>query len=200
MISVVLASDNPHKLEEYRCLFARFLPEVLLLPMREAGFSADIEENADTFEGNAFLKASAVCAGTGLPALADDSGLMTDALGGRPGVYSARYSGVHGDDDANIEKLLRELETVPDPLRTARFVCAVCAVRPDGDALTVRGVCEGTILRAKRGTGTFGYDPIFLYPPFGQTFAEMDGESKNAVSHRGRAMEQLMKKKDFFLK
>lgn len=197
---IVLASNNAHKAEEFRRYFRESGVDTEIVTMREAGFDAEIAEDADTFEENAYLKAKAVCDATGMCALADDSGLEVDALGGAPGVHSARYCGRHGDDEANNRKLLQELKDVPDEKRTARFVSAICAVRPDGSRLTVRGTVEGMILREKRGSGTFGYDPLFYYTPLGKTFAEMDGTEKNAVSHRGNALALLLKKSDFFLK
>lgn len=201
MTRIVLATGNAHKVEEFRRFFRDHGIPAELLSMREAGFSGEIDENADTFEGNAFLKASAVAEATGMLCIADDSGLEVDALGGAPGVHSARYAGVHGDDEANIRRLLEELRDVPDEHRIARFVCAVCAVKPGAEAqrLTVRGIAEGKILREKRGEGTFGYDPVFLYEPLGKTFAELDGKTKNAVSHRGHALEQLLRERNFFL-
>lgn len=197
---VVLASDNAHKLEEFRRYFREAELPFEIIPMRESGFSGEIVEDADTFEGNAYLKAKAVAEATGMIAVADDSGLEVDALSGAPGVHSARYAGVHGDDDANNRKLIEALADVPEGKRTARFVSAICVVRPDGESVTVRGTVEGRILREKRGSGTFGYDPLFYYEPYGKTFAEMDGSAKNAVSHRGNALALLMKKRDFFLK
>lgn len=194
----VLATGNAHKVEEFRRFFREHGFQVELLSMREAGYDEEIAEDADTFEGNAFIKASAVAKATGMLSIADDSGLEVDALGGAPGVHSARYAGVHGDDEANIRRLLDELREIPEERRTARFVCAVCAVRPDGEHITVRGTAEGKILREKRGEGTFGYDPVFFYEPFGKTFAELDGNTKNAVSHRGHALELLVREKKFF--
>ena len=149
----------------------------------------EVEETGSTFEENAMIKAKAGCEDSGLACIADDSGLAVDALGGAPGVYSARYSGVHGDDEANIDKLLKNLENVPDNERTGRFVCAVCCVFPDGKNICVRGECEGTILHERHGNGGFGYDPIFkcgdLY------FGEISSEEKDRVSHRGKALREL---------
>lgn len=205
MTTVVLATGNAHKVEEFRRFFREHDFPVRLLSMRDAGFSGEIVEDADSFEGNAFLKAFAVARATGMLCIADDSGLEVDALGGAPGIHSARYAGKHGDDEANIRRLLEELREVQEEKRTARFVCAVCAVKPGVDGqepavLTVRGTAEGKILREKRGDGTFGYDPIFLYEPLGKTFAELDGNTKNQVSHRGRALELLLQERNFFLK
>ena len=204
MTTVVLATGNAHKVEEFRRFFREHEIPVELLSMRDAGFSGEIIEDADTFEGNAFLKASAVAAATGMLCIADDSGLEVDALDGAPGIHSARYAGSHGDDEANNRRLLEELREVPEEKRTARFVCVICAVKPVRDGkepavLTVRGTAEGKILREKRGDGTFGYDPVFLYEPLGKTFAELDGNTKKRVSHRGRALELLMRERNFFL-
>lgn len=204
MTKIVLATGNAHKVEEFQRFFREHALPVELISMRDAGFSGEIIEDADSFEGNAFLKADAVASATGMLCIADDSGLEVDALGGAPGIRSARYAGGHGDDEANIRRLLEELQDVPEKDRTARFVCAICAVKPGKPgakpvSLTVRGTAEGKILRQKRGAGTFGYDPVFLYEPLGMTFAELDGNTKNRVSHRGRALEQLLRERNFFL-
>ncbi|MBE6579362.1 MAG: XTP/dITP diphosphatase [Ruminococcaceae bacterium] len=200
MKKVILASDNAHKLEEFRRYFREAEIPLEIIPLRESGFSGDIVEDGATFEENALIKARTVSLATGCMAIADDSGLEVDALNGAPGVHSARYAGIHGDDAANNAKLLAELEGVPEEGRTARFVSAVCVFREDGEHLTVRGTAEGRILKEKQGSGTFGYDPLFYYPPFGKTFAELSGTEKNSVSHRGNALTLLMKKRDFFLK
>lgn len=149
----------------------------------------EVEENGTTFEENAYIKAFAGCEDSGLPCIADDSGLEVDALNGEPGIYSARYSGVHGDDEANIDKLLANIKDVPDDKRTGRFVCVACCVFPDGKKITVRGTCEGTIYRERHGNGGFGYDPIFNCG--GQPFGEISSDEKDRVSHRGNALRLL---------
>ena len=186
--TIVLASNNAHKLQELKEMIGG---AVRVPSMREAGLEADIEENGSTFEENALIKARAVTRLTGLAALADDSGLSVDALSGEPGVFSARYAGVHGDDAANNEKLIRNLSGVPQPW-TARFVCAMALTLPGGKEWTVRGECPGLIVPQARGSGGFGYDPHFLFEELGQTFAEIAQEDKNRVSHRARAMEKML--------
>lgn len=200
MKKIILASDNAHKLEEFRRYFREAEIPAEIISLRESGFLGEIVEDGATFEENSLIKARTVALATGCMAIADDSGLEVDALNGAPGVHSARYAGVHGDDDANNAKLLAELSGVPAEKRTARFVSAVCVFREDGEHLTVRGTAEGLILESKQGSGTFGYDPLFYYPPFGKTFAELTGSEKNGVSHRGNALSLLMKNRDFFLK
>ena len=200
MKKIILASDNAHKLEEIRRYFKEAEIPVEIIPLRDSGFSGEIVEDGETFEENALIKARTVALATGCAAIADDSGLEVDALHGAPGVYSARFAGVHGDDNANNAKLLQELDGIPDCKRTARFVSVICVYREDGASVSVRGTAEGLILTEKKGSGTFGYDPLFYYPPFGKTFAEMDGSEKNSISHRGNALALLMEKRDFFLK
>ena len=200
MKKIILASDNAHKLEEIRRYFKEAEIPAEIIPLRDSGFSGEIVEDGETFEENALIKARTVALATGCASIADDSGLEVDALHGAPGVYSARFAGVHGDDNANNAKLLQELDGVPDCKRTARFVSVICVYRDDGASVSVRGTAEGLILTEKKGSGTFGYDPLFYYPPFGKTFAEMDGSEKNSISHRGNALALLMEKRDFFLK
>lgn len=192
MQTIVLATNNNHKVLEMSRFFEEHFPgRFEIITMKQAGFTAEIVEDADSFEGNAFIKASTVCKATGMIAIADDSGLEVDYLGGRPGVYSARYAGKSCSDDDNIKKLLSELEGVPQEKRTARFVSVICACYPDGRSIQARGVCEGIILTEKRGSGVFGYDPVFYYPPLGKTFAELSTDIKNRVSHRGNALKQF---------
>ena len=185
---LLIATGNFGKLKEMRFLLGdRFG----VISMKEAGFDADVEETGETFEQNALIKAEALMRLSGCAAVADDSGLEVDALNGRPGVYSARYAGVHGDDEANNRLLLKALEHAPAP-RTARYVSAVALCRPGREPLVARGTCEGEILREYRGSGGFGYDPLFLSHDFPRTFAEATMEEKNAVSHRARAIQKLI--------
>lgn len=189
---IIFATGNQGKMREIRSIMADLGMPVL--SMKEAGISVEIEENGTTFEENALIKVRAVAAATesGSIVLADDSGLEIDALGGEPGIYSARYM---GEDTPYSEKnadLIHRLDGVPQEKRTARFVCAIAAVLSDGREFTVRGTIEGIIGYEQRGEGGFGYDPIFYVPEFGKTTAEMSAEEKNKVSHRGKALE-LMK-------
>lgn len=181
--TIVLASGNRGKLEELRSLLG---PSVTVRSASELGAELP-EETGTTFEENAILKARAVADQTGLMAIADDSGLEVDALDGAPGVYSARYAGPEADDDRNTAKLLDALAQVPDGKRTARFRSAIAIAFSPADIVTTTGSCEGVIIREKRGTGGFGYDPVFLLPG-GRTMAELEPSEKNAVSHRGHAM------------
>ena len=189
-MKVVIATNNKHKVEEIET--ALDFPGWEFLTLSQVESYPEPEEDADTFVGNALIKARAAHEATGMAALADDSGLVVDALDGRPGVYSARYSGVHGDDEANNDKLLEELKDVPDEKRTARYACAMALCRPGREPLIARGTCEGRILRERRGEGGFGYDPLFLSADFDKTFAEATMEEKNAVSHRARAIKALL--------
>ncbi len=200
MLKIVFATNNSHKISEFRSCLAQKGVEAEIVTIKETGFSGEIIENADSFKGNAYIKAKTLCDYTGLIAVADDSGLAVDALGGAPGVYSARYAGENATDAMNIEKLLDALKAVPQEGRTARFVCSICVCRPDGETLYVSGESEGIIIDELRGEGRFGYDPVFFYPPMNKTFAEMSSEEKNSVSHRGKAIEKLLESKDFFQK
>ena len=187
----IIATHNHKKLAELRRILEPL--SIDAVTAEEAGFVLDdVEETGKTFEENAELKAHAACKETGLPSIGDDSGLMVDALGGAPGVYSARYAGEHGNDGANIKKLLKNLENVPDEKRTAKFVCTVCCVFPDGREFTVRGECKGKIAGETHGSGGFGYDPVFMYGE--KSFAELSAEEKDKVSHRGTALRLLAEK------
>ncbi len=191
MKTVVIASNNAHKIDEIRA--ALDFEGWKFASLKEAGVASDPEENAETFEGNARIKAHAAHEVSGRAVLADDSGLEVDALQGEPGVRSARYAGVHGDDAANNRKLLEKLAGIPDAERTARFVCALVFVDEDGTELTARGTVEGRIGYEEKGTEGFGYDPLFLPDDFGgsRTFAEVSQSEKTAISHRGRALNDL---------
>ncbi|MEO6629282.1 MAG: RdgB/HAM1 family non-canonical purine NTP pyrophosphatase, partial [Aquihabitans sp.] len=188
-MQVVLASANPKKAGEIREILGHTF-ELIARP----DHVPDVVEDADTFEGNARLKAVALVAATGLAALADDSGLVVDAIGGHPGVHSARYAGEHASDEENVIKLLDALSIHPDPVeRTARFQAVVILRHPDGNETVVEGAVEGTIAGAPRGLGGFGYDPIFIpNDGDGRTFGEMQASAKHAISHRGRALAALL--------
>ncbi len=196
MSRVVLATRNAHKVVELRQILAEVVVaqglaidlDVAVVPTPDD--VPDVVESGVTFEANALLKARAVCAATGLPALADDSGLAVDVLGGSPGVFSARWSGRHGDDRANLELLLRQLADVPDEDRAAGFVCAAALVRPDGTEHVELGHLRGTLAREPRGTNGFGYDPVLALPD-GRMLAELAAADKNAISHRGAALRAL---------
>lgn len=162
-----------------------------IVSMKEAGLKLDIEENGTTFEENAIIKARAVCEATGEPALADDSGLEIDYLNKEPGVYSARYAGVDTPYEIKNQMLMDRLEGVPDEKRTARFVCVIAAVFPDGRVITQTGTMEGIIAHEAKGENGFGYDPIFFLPAYGCTSAELSPEDKNAISHRGVALRKM---------
>lgn len=183
---LLAATGNEHKLKELQKMFRDYYT---LAPMSDAGFFGPIDENASTFAGNAAIKAEAVCEATGLPAIADDSGLEVDALDGEPGVHSARYAGEHGNDEANNDLLLSRMEGRTD--RSAAFRCALALKIPGRETLIAEGKCPGTILYERRGTGGFGYDPLFLYEPMGKTYAEMNEEEKNGISHRAKAAEKM---------
>ncbi len=190
MQTLIIASNNAHKIAEIKAILdGLFAP---IVSLREAGIDIDVVEDGDTFEANALIKARAIAALCPDSAvLADDSGLEVDALGGQPGVYSARYAGEGHDDAANNEKLLQALADVPDDERSARFVSAIALLRPGLDELVVRGSCDGVIGHAPRGTNGFGYDPLFVFPDRSQTFAELTEDEKNAISHRGRSLAML---------
>ena len=190
--TIVVATGNAHKLTEIRDILGKVLPDVEFVSLAQLGDFDDPEETGTTFEANALIKAEAAVAKTGFSAIADDSGLVVDALDGEPGVYSARYAGVHGDDAANNAKLLRNLENVEDADRTARFMSVVALVRADGIVLSGEGSCEGMIGHELRGDHGFGYDPLFLPNDTpGKTMAELTPEEKNAISHRFHALQNL---------
>ena len=214
-MKLILASRNKKKIREMEALLAKYVDDVRILSLDDIGFEGDIEEDGTTFEENALIKARTAMEASGnriaaaqaaspangagladdrIAAIADDSGLAVDALNGAPGVYSARYAGCHGDDAANNALLLKNLADVPAEARTARFVCCIACVFPDGREITVRGETEGLIIDDARGEGGFGYDPYFYYEPYGKTFAELTADQKNAISHRGKAVAKLAEK------
>lgn len=192
-VRAVLATRNAHKVEEIAALLAGPLPSLELLPLDGPGLPAvpDVVESGTTFAANALLKARAACEATGLPALADDSGLCVDVLGGAPGVFSARWAGRHGDDAANLALLLAQLADVPDAERGAAFVCAAALVLPGGREVVHHGRLGGVLARAPRGDGGFGYDPAVVPEGETRTLGEMSAQEKNAVSHRARAFGAL---------
>lgn len=186
----IIATHNKKKCAEMQRILSPLGIEVVTADMLGINLT-DAEETGTTFEENAYIKAYSGCMESGLPCIADDSGLVVDALGGEPGVYSARYAGEHGNDKANNQKLLKGLDGVPDDKRTARFVCCVCVHFPDGRYVVVRGKCEGRIGYEEKGEGGFGYDPLFMVGD--RSFAEFTAEEKDAVSHRGNALRELVK-------
>ncbi len=187
-MKLVLASNNQHKIREFSEMLAPLLPEykIELYSLSDIGFTGQIDENGASFEENAMIKASEAANG-GYISIADDSGIAVDYLNGAPGIYSARYAGVHGDDQANNQKLLNALDGVPDSERTAHYVCAIACVLPDGRSFTVTGYAHGKIAKSPRGTGGFGYDPLFIGDGSPLTWAEISAEEKNAISHRRNA-------------
>lgn len=186
-MKVVLASKNKHKLVEISKITEKFGIDLVL--QSELGIDIDVEENGTTFEENSFIKAEAVMKASGLPALADDSGIAVDALNGEPGIYSARYGFDESLDDlGRLELLLKNTENVPDGQRQAKFVCVITLVTPEGQVVQARGEIHGELTREPRGENGFGYDPIFFYPPLGKTTAELSPEEKNQVSHRANAL------------
>ena len=191
MIKVVLATRNKNKIHELKAFFKELSTiDITVLSLDDIGYYGEIDENGETFEENAISKAS-VPARLGYIGIADDSGICVDALGGAPGIYSARFSG--GNDEDNNDLLLKKLEGESN--RSAKYVCAMACVFPDHlNDFTVRGECFGRILTKRTGTGGFGYDPLFYFEPFGKTFAEVELAKKNTVSHRAVAMRSLIKK------
>lgn len=188
-MNIVLASRNRHKIAELETMLRGYLPEVELLSLDEVGITEEIEENGSTFEENALIKAKAA-AKSGYIGVGDDSGLTVEALGGAPGIYSARYAGGHGDDEANRQLLLHNLAGIAD--RRAAFVCAIACVFPDGrEPIVVTGRCDGKILYQEEGSGGFGYDSLFCYEEYDRSFAAVTQEQKDAVSHRARAISRF---------
>ncbi len=197
-MKLVLASRNPKKIRELRDLLAAFLPEIEVLSLDDVGIAGDIEENGADFRENALIKARAA-ATSGYLGVGDDSGLAVEALGGDPGIYSARYAarcgyGEEHNDRQNNEALLQNMQGLETDRRGAAFVCTIACVLPDGREFTVRGESKGHILTEYRGDGGFGYDPLFYVDELGKTFSQLTPEEKNAVSHRGRAIRSFEKR------
>jgi len=191
MTKIVLASRNRHKLKELQMLLGEYIDEVEILSLDDVGLMDEIVEDGDTFEKNALIKAK-YASRSGYIGVGDDSGLTVDALNGAPGVFSARYAGEHGNDEANNQLLLKNLNDVTN--RKAQFVCSIAAVFPDGSDFVVNGEIEGEILHEARGNGGFGYDPLFWVQIFDKTLAEVTPEEKNSISHRGKAVRALAEK------
>ena len=195
-MKLVLASKNAHKLVEMKDILSQLRVEVVL--ESEAVVDVDVEETGATFEENAYLKAHAVMEASGLPAIADDSGLCVDALNGAPGVYSARYGGPELDDAGRYKLLLENMRGQLD--RRCKFVSAICCCFPNGDRVEARGECAGTLAYAPKWADGFGYDPVFFVPGLKKTFAELSPEEKNAISHRGNALKAFREKLETYLK
>lgn len=191
-MKIVLASRNKHKISELQTLLAQHIEGIEILSLDDVGMHGEIVEDGESFEENAFIKARAA-ASSGYIGIGDDSGLSVRALGGEPGIYSARYAGEPTDNEANNRLLLKNLEGKED--RYAEFVCTIACVFPDklNEGFSCKGVTAGRIIDEYRGEGGFGYDPLFYYEPMGKTFAEMSAEEKNSISHRGKAIELLAK-------
>lgn len=195
-MNFIIASNNENKIKELNRILLPFGFSVKTA--EQLGITLDdVEETGTTFEENAELKAKSACEKTGLPAIADDSGLVVDALDGRPGIMSARYAGENATDKEKINKLLAEMRDAKSDNRDAHFVCVICCYFPDGEKIFAKGICDGTIGYAPRGNGGFGYDPIF-FTAYNKTFAELSETQKDALSHRGKALKKfaaLLKKK-----
>ena len=194
-MKIIAATKNKNKLRE----FGEILKGFEIISQEEAGVDIDVEETGTTFEENSYLKAKAIYDITGITTIADDSGLCVDALGGEPGVYSARYGGEGYDDKGRVQLLLKNMNDVPNEERTARFVCVITLVGNEG-VLTARGECEGRIDYEPKGENGFGYDPVFYVDRFEKTLAEVTPEEKNSISHRGKALKifaEKLSKKEF---
>ncbi len=189
---VVMASRNEHKIDEIRRILDAAGLNLELVGIKEFPDLPDVDETGSTFAANALLKAREICAFTGLPAIADDSGLCVDALNGMPGIFSARWAGSHGDDRANLELLLAQISHIDPERRTAAFHCAAAIALPNGDEQVVEGIMTGRVIDAPRGANGFGYDPIFIADGYQITTAQMDSADKDAISHRGRAFAALV--------
>jgi len=189
MKNIIVATQNKGKAKDFAAIFQPYGYNVLTL--HDVATDMDIEETGTTFEENAILKAQALAERLQMFVIADDSGLVIDALNGAPGVYSARYAGLEKSDEANMDKVLGELSQVDDHKRTARFCCAIALAGPNTITRTVTGTCEGIIARQKKGENGFGYDPIFFIPELGKMMAELTPEQKSAISHRGNAIKKI---------
>ena len=193
-MKIILATKNKGKIREFREALAELGWEGV--PLSEVADVSEPEETGTTFMENALQKAHAYAKAVGMPVLSDDSGIIADVLGDEPGIYSARYAGVHGDDEANNQKLIERLRPYSGDDRRAHYVCAVALVFPDGKSVTAEGTCEGILRDFYAGSGGFGYDPLFYLPEYGKTSAEISPELKNSISHRAHALEELVKKLD----
>ncbi|MBM7865344.1 XTP/dITP diphosphatase [Heliobacterium gestii] len=193
MFTIILATQNMGKVREFEAMTQAHRPALPIqwLSLRDFPQITDLKETGDTFRDNALMKAEQVAKACGIPAMADDSGLAVDALGGAPGVYSARFAGEDKDDKRNNEKLLTLLKDIPAEERKARFVCVLALAMPDGQKFFAEGVCDGLIATEGRGDGGFGYDPLFYLPSYEKTFGELPAELKNKISHRASAMEKM---------
>jgi len=188
-MKLIIASNNAHKLKEIKAILGTYFEEVL--SMREAGIDHETVEDGTTFMENAVKKAREIAEISGCCAIADDSGICVDALDGAPGIYSARFSGVHGDDEANNDLLLEKLSGRDD--RGAHYTCAIALARPDGTIVKAEGYLYGLIGHERIGTNGFGYDPLFFLPEYGMTTAQLDPDEKNRISHRAQALKALVK-------
>lgn len=194
MEEFILATSNAGKVREMQAVLGGM--GIAVRPLSALDLTLDVMETGTSFEENALIKAQAVFRMTGLPAIADDSGLAVDALGGAPGIYSARYAGEGKTDQDRNNLLLKNMENIPEGKRQGQFVCAIACVRPGREPIVVRGECAGTILFHTRGEGGFGYDPLFYVPSENMTFGEIPPERKNRISHRAAALEKLIEKLD----
>jgi len=189
MKSIYIATKNIGKVKEFQVFFNQY--EIEVKSLLDINQDIEIEETGSTFEENALIKAHAVCQLVNMPVLADDSGLEVDILNNEPGIYSARYAGIHGDDLQNNLKIIDQLKNVPFEKRTARFVCALAIVYPTSKEIVVRGTCEGYMFDRMRGENGFGYDPLFYVPSLSKTYAELTNDEKMRISHRGDALRKL---------
>ena len=190
-MKLIIASNNAHKLTEIKAILGGMFEEVL--SMREAGIDHETVEDGTTFMENAVKKAREIAEISGCCAIADDSGICVDALGGAPGIFSARFCGRHGDDQANNDLLLEKLKDTPDSERSAHYTCAIALARPDGSIVKAEGYMYGVIAHEEKGENGFGYDPLFILPQYGKTSAEISPEEKNRISHRAQALQLLLK-------